>query len=304
MKKGIILAAGSGTRLGPITQGIRGNNGGVSKPLVLTCDKPTIYYSLSDLISAGINHILIVTAPECTDDYVNMLGDGTELGVKISYTTQPEPLGIAHVFMLDSVKEFIGDASVALTFGDNVFSGDSFTEEIRNCPDPKGATGFAYKVDDPTRFGVVEFDDKGRAISIEEKPTNPKSDFAVVGIYFYDNSVVEVAKGIEMSDRGEYEITSINEAYLDKGKLEVVTLGEDVDWFDTGTVDSLMEAHNFVYHEQKRTGRLIGSPEYAAYSAGFITRDQLLDLAVQKPLWKSGYGKVLKGMVEKNVYVR
>ncbi len=296
MKKGIILAAGNGTRLGPITLGLNEDGSCVSKPLVDTYDKPTIYYPLSDLISAGIDNVLVVTAPHTVDVYMQALGNGSNLGITIQYAVQQEQLGIAHVFMIDAVKKFIGNDPVALTFGDNVFSGHSFTKTIRDCPDPDGATIFAYQVEDPERFGVVEFDRSGKAISIEEKPTEPKSNFAVVGIYFYDNSVVEVADQIEMSDRGEYEITAINEVYLRRNQLKVVTLDDDVEWFDTGTPDSLMEARTFVWQEQRRTGRLIGSPEYAAYRAGFIDLDQLSRLAERTK--KSGYGQKLMDMVK------
>lgn len=287
--KGIILAAGKGTRLGAATRGIGAKGVGVSKALIPTYDKPTIHYPLSDLISAGIKDILVIAAPDNIDQFQSMLGDGKELGIKISYEVQPKPEGIAQAFIIG--EQFIGNDDVALIFGDNIFSGKRFTETLKAYTKPRGATVFAYHVPNPQDFGVVEFDKNMRVISIEEKPAQPKSHHAVVGIYFYNSGVVEVAKRIEKSARGEYEITTINDEYRKMGTLDVTILDSDTSWFDTGTPDSLISAANYVRGWQNRTDRLLGSPEAAAFQAGFIDSDALRELA--EPLEKSTYGMAL-----------
>ena len=280
--KGIILAGGSGTRLWPITKGI-------SKQLVPIYDKPMIYYPLTTLMSAGIKDILIITTPEDQSQFQRLLGDGSAWGVNLSYAAQPTPDGLAQAFIIG--EEFIGDDKVALVLGDNIFHGHKLSDSLKTCGDPDGGIVFAYQVSDPERYGVVEFDDQMKAISIEEKPTSPKSDYAVVGLYFYDNDVVEIAKKVQPSERGELEITSINEAYLKKNKLKVTVLDTGDVWLDTGTIDSMAEATDYVRVLQKRTGQIIGSPEEIAYEEGFITHDRLTELA--EPLKKSGYGKYL-----------
>lgn len=287
--KGIILAAGKGTRLGAITCGIGKGSTGISKPLVPTYDKPTIYYPLSDLISAGIREILIIAAPDNVDQFRNLIGDGAELGIEISYDIQIKPEGIAQAFVI--AEDFIGSDNVALIFGDNVFSGNRFSETLKTCTNPNGATVFAYHVTNPEDFGVVEFDKNMQAVSVEEKPTQPKSHYAIVGIYFYDSDVIRIAKNVKPSARGELEITSVNEEYLRRGKLNVTLLDSDTNWFDTGTADSLSEAANYVRKHQERTEQLLGSPEASAYRAGFIDKDDLLRLA--EPVKKSSYGKAL-----------
>lgn len=287
--KGIILAAGKGTRLGATTCGIGKNGIGTSKPLVPTYDKPTIYYALSDLISAGIKDILVIAAPDNVDQFSSLLGNGSELGITISYVTQPKPEGIAQAFII--AEDFIGSDDVALIFGDNIFSGKRFSETLKTCTNPNGAVVFAYHVNNPQDFGVVEFDENMQAVSVEEKPTQPKSNYAIVGIYFYSSDVIEIAKRVKPSARGELEITSVNEEYLRNGKLNVTLLDSDTNWFDTGTAESLNEAADHVRTYQRRTDRLLGSPEAAAYYAGFINKEQLLELA--KPLKKSNYGKLL-----------
>ena len=280
--KGIILAGGSGSRLWPITKGI-------SKQLVPVYDKPMVYYPLTTLMSAGIKDILIITTPDDQFQFQRLLGDGSAWGINLSYAAQPTPDGLAQAFIIG--EEFIGDDKVALVLGDNIFHGHKLSDSLKTCGDPDGGIVFAYQVSDPERYGVVEFDDQMQAISIEEKPTNPKSDYAVVGLYFYDNSVVEIAKNVKPSDRGELEITSINEAYLKAGKLKVTVLDTGDVWLDTGTIDSMAEATDYVRVLQKRTGQIIGSPENIAYEEGFITKAQLDELA--KPLKKSGYGEYL-----------
>jgi glucose-1-phosphate thymidylyltransferase len=280
--KGIILAGGSGTRLWPITKGI-------SKQLMPIHDKPMIYYPLTTLMSAGIKDILIITTPEDQDAFKRLLGDGSDWGISLSYAVQPKPEGLAQAFLIG--EDFIGDDNVALVLGDNIFHGHKLNESLKNCVNPDGGTVFAYEVADPERYGVVEFDDANRAVSVEEKPVNPKSHFAVVGLYFYDNSVVEIAKNVQPSERGELEITSINEEYLRQGKLSVTTLDDGDVWLDTGTIDSMNDAAELVRVLQKRTGIIISSPEAIAYQEGFITRDQLQVLA--EPLKKSGYGQYL-----------
>lgn len=280
--KGIILAGGSGTRLWPITKGI-------SKQLVPIYDKPMVYYPLTTLMSAGIKDILIITTPEDQFQFERLLGDGSAWGINLSYAAQPTPDGLAQAFIIG--EEFIGDDKVALVLGDNIFHGHKLSESLKTCGDPDGGIVFAYQVSDPERYGVVEFDENMKAVSIEEKPTNPKSDYAVVGLYFYDNDVIEIAKNVKPSDRSEIEITSINEAYLAKDKLKVTVLDTGDVWLDTGTIDSMAEATDYVRVLQKRTGQIIGSPEGVAYEEGFITQEQLDILA--EPLRKSGYGQYL-----------
>ena len=280
--KGIILAGGSGTRLYPITKGI-------SKQIMPIYDKPMIYYPLSTLMQAGIKDILIITTPEDQNQFQRLLGNGSELGLNLQYAVQPSPDGLAQAFIIG--EDFIGDDKVALVLGDNIFHGHKLSESLKNCTDPDGGVVFAYPVSDPERYGVVEFDEGLRAISIEEKPTQPKSDYAVVGLYFYDNDVVEIAKNVQPSDRGELEITAVNEEYLKRGKLSVTTLDDGDVWLDTGTIDSLSDATDYVRVLQKRTGLIIGAPEAVAFQEGFITKEQLHTLAT--PLQKSGYGDYL-----------
>lgn len=280
--KGIILAGGSGTRLHPITKGI-------SKQLMPIYDKPMVYYPLSTLMQAGIKDILVITTPHDQDSFKNLLGDGSDWGIKLSYAVQPSPDGLAQAFIIG--EEFIGDDKVALVLGDNIFHGAELDESLKGCTNPDGGIVFAYRVSDPERYGVVEFDENQKAVSIEEKPENPKSDYAVVGLYFYDNDVVEIAKNVQPSDRGELEITSVNEEYLKRGKLKVTTLDDGDVWLDTGTIDSMTDATDYVRVLQKRTGQIIGSPEKIAYEQGFISYEQLKNLA--EPLVKSGYGTYL-----------
>ena len=276
--KGIILAGGSGTRLWPITQAI-------SKQLMPIYDKPMIYYPLTTLMQAGIRNILIITTPDDQAGFQRLLGDGSQWGITLKYAVQPKPDGLAQAFIIG--EEFIGDDKVALVLGDNIFHGERLDESLQECTNPDGGTVFAYKVSDPERYGVVEFDEQNQAISIEEKPAEPKSNFAVVGLYFYDNDVVEIAKNVKPSDRGELEITSINAEYLRRGKLQVQTLDNGDVWLDTGTIDSLTDASDFVRVIQKRTGRIIGSPEKIAFTNGWISKEELNTLA--QSLKKSGY---------------
>lgn len=280
--KGIILAGGSGTRLWPITKGI-------SKQLMPIYDKPMVYYPLTTLMQAGISDILIITTPEDSASFERLLGDGSQWGVSLQYAVQPSPDGLAQAFIIG--EEFIGDDKVALVLGDNIFYGDALDESLKACTDPTGGIVFAYEVSDPERYGVVQFDADNHAISIEEKPSKPKSNFAVVGLYFYDNDVVEVAKNVQPSDRGELEITAVNAEYLRRGKLRVTALDTGDVWLDTGTIDSLTDAADYVRVIQKRTGQIIGSPEKVAYEQGFINKSQLDTLAA--PLKKSGYGTYL-----------
>ena len=280
--KGIILAGGSGTRLWPITQAI-------SKQLMPIYDKPMIYYPLTTLMQAGIRNILIITTPDDQAGFQRLLGDGSQWGINLEYAVQPKPEGLAQAFIIG--EEFIGNDKVALVLGDNIFHGERLDESLQEGTNPDGGTVFAYKVSDPERYGVVEFDEQNQAISIEEKPAEPKSNFAVVGLYFYDNDVIEIAKNVQPSARGELEITSINAEYLRRGKLQVQTLDNGDVWLDTGTIDSLTDAADFVRVIQKRTGRIIGSPEKIAFKNDWISREQLNTLA--EPLKKSGYGKYL-----------
>lgn len=280
--KGIILAGGSGTRLHPITKGI-------SKQLVPIYDKPMIYYPLTTLMSAGIKDILIITTPHDQPGFKSLLGDGSDWGISLTYAIQPTPDGLAQAFIIG--EEFIGNDKVALVLGDNIFHGNKLDDSLKTCVDPDGGIVFAYQVSDPERYGVVEFDDDMHALSIEEKPNIPKSNYAVVGLYFYDNDVVEIAKNVQPSERGELEITAVNEEYLKRGKLKVTVLDDGDVWLDTGTIDSLADASDYVKVLQKRTGKIIGSPENIAQREGFITEDQLSTLA--EPLKKSGYGEYL-----------
>ncbi len=284
--KGIILAGGSGTRLYPLTIA-------VSKQLMPVYDKPMIYYPLSTLLLAGIKEILIITTPHDIDSFKKLLGDGSQIGCRFEYKIQPSPDGLAQAFILG--EEFIGDDSVALVLGDNIFYGSGLSKLLESKTNIHGGCVFAYSVNDPERYGVVEFDDDFKAISIEEKPTSPKSNYAVPGLYFYDNSVIELAKNLKPSPRGELEITDINKIYLEKGSLEVGVMSRGTAWLDTGTFDSLHEASEFVKVLEKRQGFKISCIEEIAYKKGFIDKDQLLRSA--EKYGKSGYGQYLKDLI-------
>lgn len=280
--RGIILAGGTGSRLHPITQGI-------SKQLVPVYDKPMIYYPLSTLILAGIQDILVITTPQDAEQFQRLLGDGSRFGVSISYVSQPSPDGLAQAFILG--ESHIGNDSVALVLGDNIFYGQGMGTRLRQYSTLTGGVVFGYWVDDPTAYGVVEFADDGRVVSLEEKPSQPKSNYAVPGLYFYDNDVVEIAKNLRPSPRGELEITDVNKEYLDRGALKVEILPRGTAWLDTGTFDSLAEATDFIRTVEKRQGLSIGCPEEVAWRLGFLTDEELRARAAE--LSKSGYGAYL-----------
>jgi glucose-1-phosphate thymidylyltransferase len=284
--RGIILAGGTGTRLYPITRG-------VSKQLMPVYDKPMIYYPLSTLMMAGIREILVITTPEDQPQFQRLLGDGTSVGLSISYAAQPRPEGLAQAFLIGA--DFIGNESVALILGDNIFYGMGLGTSLRKCVDPDGGHIFAYHVANPSAYGVVDFDDHGRVISIEEKPARPKSNYAVPGLYFYDNAVVDIARGIRPSARGELEITAVTEAYLREGRLQVTVLERGTAWLDTGTFASLVQAAEFVRVVEERQGLKVGCIEEIAYREGFIGADNLRALA--ESLLKSGYGEYLLGLL-------
>lgn len=285
--KGIILAGGSGTRLHPLTLA-------VSKQLMPVYDKPMIYYPLSVLMMAGIREILIISTPHDLPLFKKLLGDGKQFGCEFSYEEQPKPEGLAQAFIIG--EKFIGKDSVALILGDNIFYGSGFMKLLQSCAEPVGGIVFAYHVHDPERYGVVQFDSDMNAISIEEKPSQPKSNYAVPGLYFYDNEVVAISKALKPSIRGELEITDVNNVYLKNGKLKVAPMSRGTAWLDTGTFDSLIQAANFVQVIEQRQGLKIGCIEEIAYRMGFINQQQLLTLA--KPLEKSGYGQYLKNLPE------
>lgn len=285
--KGIILAGGSGTRLHPITKGI-------SKQLLPIYDKPMVYYPLSVLMLAGISDVLVISTPEDIEGFKRLLGDGSQFGMELSYAIQPRPDGLAQAFILG--EKFIGQSNVCLVLGDNIFYGQGFTPMLRQAAArQKGATVFGYQVKDPERFGVVEFDEQQRVISIEEKPQNPKSNFAVTGLYFYDNDVIQIAKQVRPSQRGELEITSINQAYLERGDLNVELLGRGFAWLDTGTQGSLLEAAQFVETIEKRQGYKVACLEEIALNNGWLSREEVL--AIGQTMNKNGYGQYLISLV-------
>lgn len=289
--KGIILAGGSGTRLYPLTKSM-------SKQLMPIYDKPMIYYPMSTLMLAGIKDILIISTPTDTPRFEQLFGDGSEIGLNLSYAVQEEPNGLAEAFIIG--EEFIGNDSVCLILGDNIYYGGGLSKMLqRAAAKPEGATVFGYHVNDPERFGVVEFDNEMRALSIEEKPLNPKSNYAVTGLYFYDNRVVDIAKNIEPSHRGELEITDINQEYLEMGELDVEVMGRGYAWLDTGTHESLLEAGTFIETIEKRQSLRVACLEEIAFRMGYITHNQLVDLA--QPLKKNGYGQYLLRIAEESV---
>lgn len=285
--RGIILAGGTGSRLHPITFGI-------SKQLVPVYDKPMIYYPLSTLILAGIRDVLVITTPQDAPQFERLLGDGSQFGISITYAQQPRPEGLAQAFILG--EHHVGSDNVALILGDNIFYGSGLGTQLRRFENITGATIFGYRVSDPRAYGVVEFEPNGRVLSLEEKPLHPKSNFAIPGLYFYDSEVVEIAKQIKPSPRGELEITDVNREYLRRGQLNVEILHRGTAWLDTGTFDSLNEATNFIRTVQLRQGLSIGAPEEIAWRQGFLTDDELS--AVAKPLVKSGYGEYLLGLLD------
>lgn len=285
--KGIILAGGSGTRLYPITKG-------VSKQLLPIYDKPMIYYPISVLMLAGIQDILIITTPEDKESFERLLGDGSQFGVRLQYAIQPSPDGLAQAFIIG--EDFIGDSNVCLVLGDNIFFGQGFTPMLKQAvARAKGATVFGYQVKDPERFGVVEFDEQKRAISLEEKPTQPKSNFAVTGLYFYDNDVIQIAKEVKPSDRGELEITTVNQIYLERGDLSVELLGRGFAWLDTGTHASLLEAAQFVETLEKRQGYKVACLEEIAFNQGWLSKEQVLKIG--QSMSKNDYGQYLISLV-------